>query len=171
VTLFAQAAAAVLVAVALTRSIQQAGGRGSVQAASAAVAAAVTGFLALGSIWGTDHELAKQRASFAKLGKTVAAVAGAGPAGADNNFAEWLRGELPAGASVGVMPAGTAAADSSNYQWTTFRLLPRTVEPDPNKAKYIVFWGVTPKDHGFNPATMKMVARYDKVHALARWRR
>jgi hypothetical protein len=159
-----------LAAVALSRSWQAAGGRGSVTSASAAVAAAVVGFLALSSIWGADHQLAKSRSDYAKVPKGTAAVAGAGPAYADNNFTEWLRRALPAHARFYVVPTTVPDNDPSNYQWTTFRLSPRTAEPYPKQAQYIVFWGVKPRDTDLDLSKLQIVSRYDKTRSVARWR-
>jgi len=100
-----------------------------------------------------------------------AAVAGAGAAesGLQSSFAEWIRARIGPDSRFYLVPSPTQ--DVAVYQWFTYRLLPSLATDAPQKADWLVFYGITPAKSGFAAEVDGPPLRYATDYSIARVRR
>jgi hypothetical protein len=116
--------------------------RRAVAAASATLVVAVAGSL------GADVRLLSHRAESVRLTSEQRTSRGGAAIGVRVAFVEWARRVIPPRKSVAVLfrlPGRNEAA----YQWTAYRLFPRSVTDDATRADWIVFYGVEPASRGY----------------------
>ena len=100
-----------------------------------------------------------------------AAIAGAAAAesGLQSSFAEWIRARIGPDSRFYLVPSPTQ--DVAVYQWFTYRLLPSMATDEPQKADWLVFYGVTPAKSGLAGEVEGAPLRYATDYSIAKVRR
>lgn len=100
-----------------------------------------------------------------------AAIAGAAAAesGLQSSFAEWIRARIGPDSRFYLVPSPTQ--DVAVYQWFTYRLLPSMATDEPQKADWLVFYGITPAKSGLAGEVEGAPLRYATDYSIAKVRR
>lgn len=132
----------------------------------AAVAVAIAAALIGANIW-TSVEGFQNRAE-ATSGVTYgqATVAGGSALGQNTAFLDWARTRIPEDATFYFYPVGPAS-DSTNYQWGTYQLGPRISVDDPDRADWLVFYGVDPRETNYDRLNFNAPVRFGPEFEVA----
>ena len=106
---------------------------------------------------------ANQRLSRAAIQDAPAAAAGAAT---NDPFLDWARNKIIAahrGLTYWILPI----SDAFNVQWVPYVLLPGVLEANPQKADWLIFFGVNPSRVAYDAAAFKPPVYYQPGYAIA----
>jgi hypothetical protein len=101
--------------------------------------------------------------------QAVVAGAAAAESGLQSSFAEWIRPRIGPNSRFYLVPSPTQ--DVAVYQWFTYRLLPSLATDEPQKADWLIFYGIAPAKAGLAAQLEGAPLEYATGYSIARVRR
>jgi hypothetical protein len=100
--------------------------------------------------------------------QAVLTGAAAAEGGMNSSFAEWIRARIPPNTRFYLVPSPTR--DVAVYQWFTYRLLPSLATDEPQKADWLIFYGISPAQAGLASEIEGAPLQYAPGYSVARVR-
>jgi hypothetical protein len=135
-------------------------------AAAATMVVAVATALVGTNVWNAVQGFEDRADTTGGVDGPTAAVAGGNREGVEVGFFNWAKSRIGEDQTFYMYPAGPLT-DSAPYQWGTYQLAPRLSVDDPDRADWLVFYGVEPDETNYPRDGFAPPVRYGQGYHVA----